>query len=59
MEVKRRTKIANLYEWLDMNPIGFVPTLAVRADGKGWLVVMGLGDWLTLAREAIVEGRDK
>lgn len=31
----------------------FIPTVALRADGKDWLVVMRLPDWIKLAREEV------
>ena len=33
-----------------------IPTVALRADGKRWLVVMYLDDWIRIAREEIVKG---
>ena len=62
IEVKRRKRIANLYEWLeqaDSDPtllstkLAAVPTLFLRADGEGWLVVMRFRDWAKLARGEI------
>ena len=59
IEVKRRTRIANLYEWIaQANKPKYltddpIPVVALRADGKGWLAVMRFSDWLTLAREEI------
>lgn len=56
IEVKRRARIAGLYDWLAqaMNDKG-TPTLMLRADGKDWLVVMHLPDFIKLAREEIVK----
>ena len=48
IEVKRRRKIANLYEWLDEADLA-----AIRADGKGWLVVMPWALFAKLAREEV------
>lgn len=48
IDCKRRKKVANLYEW--MNEAG---AIALRADGKSWLMVMRLEDWIKLAREEI------
>lgn len=57
IEVKRRKRIAGLYEWLQQadavsGEVGTsgVPIVALRADGEGWLAVMRLEDWLTFAR---------
>lgn len=48
IEVKRRKKVANLYEWLQDADIA-----ALRADGKGWLVVMPWDLFAKLAREEV------
>lgn len=48
IEVKRRRRIAGLYEWLDHSDLA-----AIRADGKGWLVVMPWELFAKLAREEI------
>ena len=52
IEVKRRKRIANLYEWLEQAklPGKPLPAAMIRADGKKWLVVMELEDWARLAR---------
>src|SRR5208282_4924502 len=70
IECKRRKRIANLYEWmaqaaetycLVLHPDGTstdlsdTPVVALRADGKGWLVVLRLGDFIKLAREEIAK----
>ena len=52
VEVKRRKRIAGLYEWIAQAETQ-TPALMIRADGKDWLVVMKLPDWLKLAREEI------
>jgi hypothetical protein len=49
IEVKRRARIAGLYEWLAQAD-GELPALMLRADGKGWLVVMDFEKWARLAR---------
>lgn len=49
IEVKRRKRIGGLYEWLGQAK-GELPTLMLRADGKGWLVVMEFDKWARLAR---------
>jgi len=55
IECKRRKRIANLYEWLEQadTVLQARPVVMLRADGKGWLVVMRLEDWATIAREEI------
>ena len=49
IEVKRRKRVGNLYEWLGQAK-GELPTLMLRADGKRWLVVMDFEHWARLAR---------
>lgn len=54
IEVKRRKAVANLYQWLDNVDRGLtVPAVALRADGKGWLVVMHFDDFAMIAREEV------
>jgi Holliday junction resolvase len=52
-ECKRRKKLA-VYEFMDQITAacgsGDVPVVAMRADGKGWLVMMKLEDALPLIR---------
>jgi hypothetical protein len=48
VQVKRRKRLAGLYEWLETAHLA-----AVRADGKGWLVVMPWPLFVKLAREEI------
>ena len=59
IEVKRRARIAHIYEWLQQAEkscaIGERPVVAFRADGKGWLAVVPLTHLLSLIREEIVE----
>ena len=56
VEVKRRARIAGLYEWLAQAEGNNRPPVAmIRADGKGWLAVMHLDEWIKIAREEIVE----
>jgi hypothetical protein len=57
IEVKRRSKIALLYEAIAQahHNESVVPVVALRADGKGWLVTMRLQDWCKLAREEIAK----
>lgn len=55
VEVKRRAKIALVYEALAQAMGGnSTPLLMLRADGKDWLVVMHLPDFIKLSREEIV-----
>ena len=66
IEVKRRKRIASLYEWLEQARIPLrdwngiypvpMPVVMCRSDNEGWLVVMRFNDWVTLAREEIVKG---
>jgi len=54
VECKRRARLAGLYEWIAQADGGNgPPVLILRADGKGWLAVMRLPDWITLAREEV------
>jgi len=56
VEVKRRKRIAGLYDWMDQCGMGSPsakPVVVLRADGREWLVVMKLPDWVELAREEI------
>jgi hypothetical protein len=63
IECKRRKRIANLYEWLTQAglipgcnyapDVTVIPVVALRADGKDWLITMRLSDWIKLAREEI------
>lgn len=67
IEVKRRARIAGLYEWMDqaegfnpaghqVKPLAEIPVVALRADGKAWLIVLTLTDFCKLAREEIANG---
>jgi hypothetical protein len=49
LEVKRRKRVANLYEWLQEADM-----VCVRGDGKGWLVVMPWALFERLGREEVV-----
>ncbi len=53
IEVKRRKRVAGLYEWLEQASNGPSPTVMIRADGKDWLAVMRLNDWIQLARDEV------
>jgi len=56
VEVKRRKRVALLYEAMEQAQSGEgTPTVMLRADGKEWLVVMKLPDWIKLAREEIAK----
>jgi hypothetical protein len=58
IECKRRAKVANLYDWMAQADIGTgTPAVAVRADGKEWLVTMRFDDWAKLVRESLSEIR--
>lgn len=54
IDCKRKKKVAKLYEWMEEAGSERSPVIALRADGKSWLVVMHLADWIALAREEIV-----
>ena len=61
IEVKRRRRIAGLYDWLSQaenacKP-GERPMLVVRADGQGWLAITPLTHQLAHIREEIVEAQ--
>ena len=47
-QVKRRKRVAGLYEWLEGADLA-----TIRADGKDWLVVMPWPLFAKLAREEI------
>lgn len=56
-EVKRRAKLA-VYEFMDQiktacDETGSTPVVAMRADGKGWLVMLRLEDALPLIRNEL------
>ena len=57
VECKRYKRIGKVYEWMEQATeaceVGDVPIVACRADGERWLVVMGLDDWVKLAREEV------
>lgn len=57
LEVKRRAKIGNVYEWMNQAEAscsaGNLPVVVCRADGKGWLAVIPFEDWMRLAREEV------
>ena len=57
IEVKRRSRVAGLYDWLKQAESGPNPTVMVRGDGQGWLAVMSLETWIKLAREEVVANR--
>ena len=51
IEVKRRARIAKLYEWVNgaARP-GRVPIVTLRSDQHEWLVIMKLSDWMDIAK---------
>ena len=57
IEVKRRARIANVYEWMQQAEnacsIGEKPVVAFRADGRGWLALVPLEHFLSLIREEV------
>ena len=59
IEVKRRARIAHIYEWLQQAEnscqTGERPVVAFRADGKGWLAVVPLTHFLSLIREEVID----
>ena len=60
MEVKRRRRIAGLYEWITQaDGTACPPVVLARADGREWLVVMKFRDWCRLAREEIAAAADE
>ena len=57
LEVKRRKSIA-VYEWMDQAAASCEgskqkPVVICRGDGKKWLAIMPLEDWMDLAREVM------
>lgn len=57
IEVKRRRTIALIYpamaQAIKDAPPSVSPVVAIRADGKEWLMIMKFADWAKLAREEI------
>ena len=55
IEVKRRKRIGNLYEWMAQSERactapGQIPVVVARQDGtRQWLVTLNLEDFMTLA----------
>lgn len=60
IEVKRRARIGNVYEWMEQAylscGVNDKPVVFLRGDGKKWLVLMTAEEWLRLAREDIATG---
>ena len=56
VQVKRSERLRP-YDFLDQAvqdcPADMVPAVAVRSNGKGWLVMMDGEDWIRLVREAL------
>lgn len=52
LEVKRRTKIGNVYDWMEQAQAscatGGRPAVICRADGKKWLAVVPFEDFIRL-----------
>lgn len=48
LEVKRRKRLAGLYDWLSGADFA-----VIRADGKGWLVAMEWATFVKLFREEV------
>lgn len=56
IEVKRRARIGNIYDWMEQAAASCGgteqrPVVICRADGKKWLAVIPLQDWINFARE--------
>lgn len=54
LEIKRRARIGQIYDWMEQAAASCesspqTPTVVCRGDGKKWLVVMTLQDWMKLA----------
>jgi hypothetical protein len=60
IEVKRRARIAKIYEWVDgaARP-GKIPIVTLRSDRQDWLVIMRLSDWTTLAAGTLLPYHQK
>lgn len=58
VEVKRRARIGGIYDWIGQAEASCEehrrPVVVCRADGKRWMVVQRLEDWIQIAREEIV-----
>lgn len=51
VEVKRRKRIGNIYEWVEQAKAADKrPVVMCRADGKEWLVVLPFAEWARIAR---------
>ena len=53
IEVKRRAKIGNVYEWMAQSENscrepGQIPVVCARADGKQWLAIVNMDDFCRL-----------
>ena len=56
LEIKRRRRVGNLYEWLaQADSKNGSPAVLVRADGHEWLAVIRLEDWIRLIREEVAK----
>lgn len=60
IESKRRKGIA-VYPWLEQvqacSGPGQIPVVMARADGKGWIVILALEDFLPLMRGELGDSR--
>lgn len=58
VEVKRRARIGNIYEWMAQSEAacdtpGQIPVVCARADRKQWLVIMNIEDFCRLAENEL------
>lgn len=54
LEVKRRARIGQIYEWMEQSANACqtseqIPVVCARADGKKWFVVLSIEDFCKLA----------
>lgn len=63
LEIKRRARIGNLYEWMEQSEnscgTGERPIVICRADRKQWLAVMPIDEFFRLSREEIAINKKK
>lgn len=56
-EVKRRTRIGNVYDWMLQAMAacgsGETPVVACRGDGRKWLVILTLDDFFRIGRDEL------
>lgn len=57
IEVKRRARLANVYDWMEQSKNSCVdnerPIVVMRADGKKWLAVLPIEELFRLIREEV------